>query len=85
MRIDSRDVRRFGLAAVGLYVAVGLVALVSPDTGAGLAVVLTTLLAAFVLLVLFLRAWHWFVSEAFSLIEERAREQREREPGRDRR
>ena len=80
MRIDKKDVRRFAVVAAGLYVAVGLAALVAPGLGLALVIALTALLALIVVLVLFLRAWHWFISESFSLIEERSRELRERPP-----
>lgn len=82
MRIDQRDVKRFAIGAAGLYAAVGLAALVAPGLGLPLVIALTAFLALVVVLVLFLRAWHWFISESFSLIEERSRELRERPPKR---
>ncbi len=78
MRIDKKDVKRFVVVAAGLYVAVGLVALIAPAVAFPLVIALTALLALVVVLVLFLRAWHWFISESFSLIEDRSRELRER-------
>ncbi len=82
MRIDRRDVRRFVTVAAGLYMTTALVALVSPGAGLPLALAVTALLATAVLLTLFLRAWHWFISESFSLIEERAKDQYVRKPDR---
>ncbi len=84
MRIDRRDVRRFVTVAAGLYAVTGLVALVLPGLGIPLALAVTALLATVVLLTLFLRAWHWFISEGFSLIEERAKDQYVRKPDRRR-
>ena len=80
MRINKTDIRRFAVVAAGLYVAVGGAALVAPGLALALVIALTALLALVVVLVLFLRAWHWFISESFSLIEERSRELRERPP-----
>jgi hypothetical protein len=80
MRIDKRDVKRFSVAAAGLYVGVGVVALVAPASGWPLAIAVTGLLSGVVLITLFWRAWHWFISEAFGLIEERARGQYEGRP-----